>query len=91
MLGICCCVYRGCLGQHECETVVVSSREGCPSLLSGMGVPEGQMGRPGGLVGPQGPNVDKLRGSTPDRVDRLFDFCTPFIPPVYSIPGVRRV
>ena len=59
------------------------------SLLSGMDVPVGQGARLGGLVGSQGQNAGNVGDSPPERVDQLFDFCTPFRPPVYSTPEVR--
>ena len=61
---------------------------GSLSSLSDMDVSGFHGARPGGLMGPQG-QMQATWGSSPDRVDKLFGFCTPFRLPVYSNPEVR--
>ena len=58
---------------------------GSQVFLINMGVPGAKRARADGLVGPKGQTL----GLTPERVDQLFGFCTPFRPPVHSTPGVR--
>ena len=61
-----------------------------PWFARGMGVPGSRNSVPGNLMGATGQHFGIGKGPSPDRVNQLFGFVTPFRLPVNSTPQVCR-